>query len=685
MGDVFHAIIDAVAANRQLAYALVALLAFSESFPVFGSFVPGTTIIIAIAALVPSGAVDLWWLLAAAIVGAIVGDGFSYWLGHRYRERIVAIWPLSRYPQVIEMGRSAIERHGGKSVFVARFTPAVRAVVPLAAGILRMSPWRFYAVNVASAFAWAFSHIIPAVIAGASLAVAKAVGGRLLVLIIVLGVALWLMVVIVRLLVRRGLPRLGAAAARLWIWARGHDNWVSRELLSLLDPTHPETRGVLLLAAVLIGAAWIFAAILQDVVAGDPLTRADEAVLNFMQALRNPWGDRAMVTVSEYGDSVVTGAVIAVVALWLIGRRAWRSAAYWLGAVAFAVLFVTLLRFVLHVPESLPLVAGGDLYFPSSHAATTVTVYGFLVLLAGSELPARGRVATAVAAAILVVLQAVAQLYLGAHSLTEVGAGLAFGCAWLAGLGIVYLSHRPPPVQAGRMAAIAVLAFLVVGSFHAAANFGSDLRRYAVRPVRVEMAAAVWWRQGWERLPPRRIDLGGGLEEPLILQWAGPLEELEAELQAGGWRPPPDWTIASALAWLQPGVGSESLPVLTRLHDGRPDKLILTKPDPGDRRSRLILRIWRSNVRLSDERGERYPLWLGAVVVQQLHEVASLFTFGGTARDEYAARRILEDELAPARVVSRWTMPDSWGWNGWVVLAHTPRLELPKIAERPIP
>jgi len=326
MGSIYHHIVHAVGANQHLAYALVFFLAFSESFPFIGSIIPGTTIILAIAALVPTGAIDIWWLLGSAILGAIVGDGFSYWLGYRYHEEILAMWPFRKYPQLIMVGRAQIEKHGGKSVFIARFTPAIRAVVPIVAGILRMDPWRFYLVNVGSAFAWAVSHIIPAVVAGASLALAGEVGGRLLALIVILIVVLWLIIIIVRRIVRQGLPLLANGLFRLWHWARNHDNWVSREILSALDPTHNELKGLLGLIGLLIVSGWTLVGILREVVTGDPLLRADQAVFNFMQAVRTVWGDRVMVILTELGDAVVTISVVLAVTLWLVARQAWRAA-----------------------------------------------------------------------------------------------------------------------------------------------------------------------------------------------------------------------------------------------------------------------------------------------------------------------------------------------------------------------
>lgn len=680
MGDILHRVIDAVGANQHLAYALVFVLSFSESLPVIGSVIPGSTIIVGISVLVASGAVDIWWLLGAAILGAILGDGFSYWLGRRYHETIISLWPLNRYPQLISIGKSTIQKHGGKSVFIARFTPAIRAIVPLMAGILSMPPGRFYFVNIVSAFAWAISHIVPAVIAGASLALAGAVGGRVVALVIALFVILWLILVIVRYVVRKGLPLLGDALLRLWQWARHHDNWVSREVLSLLDPSHHEIKGLLLLIVLLVGSTWAFFGILKDVVTGDPLARADHAVLNAMLGIRTLWGDRIMVAITELGDMTVTGAIVVVVSLWLAARRAWRAVGYWLGGIAFAALFVEVFKLILHLPTPVVLYRGaGTFGLPSNHMAVTATVYGFLALLAGREFKPRARLALASGTALLVALVAFSRLYLGAHWVSGVAAGLSFALAWIAGLGIVYLSHRPRAVGASWLLSLTVVTFALAGTFNGLERFGGDLRGYAVHTAPTIMTAEEWWQGGWATLPVRRIDLAGGLEEPITLQWAGTIEALKEQLIARGWREPPEWTLKSGLAWLQPEPTLDELPVLTRLHNGRPARLILVllESNGGDHPARLILRLWRSSVEISDGPNGPYHVWLGVVAEQRLYRVGSLLSLGVAVRDENAPQEGFATALAPVRAVHRVMAPDPFGWNGWVLLGHDPAITLP--------
>jgi SNARE associated Golgi protein len=77
---------------------------------------------------VPQGILSVWPLQLSAILGAIAGDGFSYWLGHRYHEEILRRWPLNRHPELIARSEAFFHRHGAKSVFLGRFTPVVACV-----------------------------------------------------------------------------------------------------------------------------------------------------------------------------------------------------------------------------------------------------------------------------------------------------------------------------------------------------------------------------------------------------------------------------------------------------------------------------------------------------------------------------------------------------------------------------
>lgn len=165
MASFIDPLIAFVSTNAWLAYLTLFLAALLEAVPVVGSVVPGSTIILALSALVPGGELRLEWVLLAAVAGALLGDGSAFWIGHRSQREILSTWPMTRYPRVVAQSEAFFHRWGALAVFFARFVPPIRAFVPITAGALGMNPARFYIVNVAAILLWAPAHVLPGVLA----------------------------------------------------------------------------------------------------------------------------------------------------------------------------------------------------------------------------------------------------------------------------------------------------------------------------------------------------------------------------------------------------------------------------------------------------------------------------------------------------------------------------------------
>ncbi|HWF95701.1 MAG TPA: DedA family protein [Xanthobacteraceae bacterium] len=179
-------------------------LAFSEAIPIIGTVVPGSTLIVATSALAIGADISPWLLLAAATLGAILGDGASFWLGQRCHRQILQRWPLNQFPQLIARSEAFFNRYGAASVFLARFTAVVRAFVPLIAGIVQMPARQFYLANILSAIVWAPAHVFPGVVFGLLVSLAGARPEQIFILAVaamLLGVAV---VRAVRYLLKRG-------------------------------------------------------------------------------------------------------------------------------------------------------------------------------------------------------------------------------------------------------------------------------------------------------------------------------------------------------------------------------------------------------------------------------------------------------------------------------------------------
>ncbi|HHW39445.1 MAG TPA: phosphatase PAP2 family protein [Bacillales bacterium] len=532
----FADLVAFIAAYPHLAYAAILLLALSESLPAIGVFIPGTAAILAVSALVPSGVVKLWPLLGAATIGAIIGDGLSFWIGYHYHREILERWPLNRHPELIARSKEFFARHGDMSVFIARFTPGVRAFVPLIAGTLRMPARRFYAANILSALVWAPSHILPAVFVGAAFGLFGAAAKPLAILAVLAVIVIWTAIRLVQLVLRHGPPLLSRLSAWLRVQAAAGDSRWHRMVLDLLDPTRPDARVVTLVALVLAGSAWLFFGILEDIVSGDPLVRVDTAIYQALQDLRTGPGDAIMLVITELGDTVVVLAITVAVSLWLLWQRNWRSAAYWLGAVGGASALNTAIKVALHRLRPTELLYSGwsAFSFPSGHSTVNLVLYGFLAFLIGRELRAAWRLPVVLVMLSMALLIAFSRLYLGAHWFSDVVGGLAFGTAWLTILVFFYLRKETRPVGAVGLIVVAGLALGLAGGWNVSRHHGLDMQRYARKTE--AMVRDAWLSTDRQRFPARRTGLSGEIEKLMTIQRAGSLPLIKQPLFRNDWR-----------------------------------------------------------------------------------------------------------------------------------------------------
>ncbi|MGE4483400.1 phosphatase PAP2 family protein [Acidocella sp.] len=672
--NLIHSFISAIVifagGHRLLAYGLAFLLTAAEAFPVVGALVPGTAVIVGLGALVPGGALAMWPLIGVTAFGALAGDGLSYLFGRHYKQRAMGMWPLRARPGLLAAGEAFFARHGSKAVLISRFLPGVRAAIPMVAGMSGMSAVRFYAVDICSAVLFALAHIWFGMALGASLAILHAIAGRLVVLVLILVAALALVVWLTPLAIRRTIGLVARLRGPVLQWAEAGDGWARRLVSSALDPERPEALGLLVLGAALIGGLWMFFGVLQDVIAGDPLVRADAAIFHFLQSLRTPVIDQVMVAITELGDAAVVIPVLLVTLVWLAWQRAWRAAIYGFAAVAGASLFAFLMKITLQQTRPDAIFAGWNSYsFPSGHATASAALYGFLVVLICREVGVRARVAVTLAAVLLVGAIAFSRLYLGAHWLSDVTAGLAFGVAWVALLGIVYLQHARREVRAPGLATAGLAVLLVAGGLHIGTKHAVDMRRYALTlPVR-EMSLTDWRHGGWANLPVWRVDLTGDYEEPFVLQWAGSLAPLKATLLKHSWQVPVPWNLSSSAEWLLPNAKADALPVLPHLDNGRSEALVMIKTGGNvPLGQRLILRVWPSGTVLTNA-GLTQPLWIGTVVAEKVEHLTPFASLVDERNDVNGALQTLRTALPGIELENRSpTVPE---WNGEVLLGQS--------------
>ena len=129
---------------------------FAESGLFFGFFLPGDSLLITAGVLASGGTFDLPLLVAVCFVAAVTGDAVGYSFGYRVGRRLYDR-PDSRFFKRSHLiaAEEFYERHGGKTIVIARFLPFVRTFAPIVAGTARMRYRRFALYNFTGAVVWA--------------------------------------------------------------------------------------------------------------------------------------------------------------------------------------------------------------------------------------------------------------------------------------------------------------------------------------------------------------------------------------------------------------------------------------------------------------------------------------------------------------------------------------------------
>jgi undecaprenyl-diphosphatase len=597
-------------ANPNWAGMVVLVVSALESFLVVGLFVPGSVVMFGIGAMIAAGHMELVPTLAWATVGAVLGDGTSYLIGRYYHQRLRVMWPFRKYPHMIARGVDFFHKHGGKSIILARFVGPVRPLVPAVAGMLDMPASRFFVVNILSALVWAPAYILPGMLFGASLGLAAEVAGRLAALLVILLILMWLSWWLMIRIARSFQAHAQSLQTGILEWSRRHPS-LEPLAAALLDPNHPEARGMSVLTGILLIASLALLLIPQHLAAEGLFGNLDLYLFNLLQELRSPFGDRLLVITTELGSRWVLYSFTALLSLWLLWRRRWRAALHWLLTVGFVSLLTDLLKVATQVQRPPVLDTATLSYsFPSGHASVSVAVFGFLAVMIARELRSNWHWIPYSLAVFLVVAIGFSRLYLGAHWLSDVLAGWSLGLVWVALMGIAYRQHPAPAISIKTFGPLCLAALLLTAGAHSTRQLEQDLAFYrpsTAAPVLIRQAD--WLAGGWVDLPAYRDDLEGLRHHPFNVQWMGSATELQSYLERAGWRKPRIAHLAALVELFNSAASIRDFPVLPQIHQGETQDIVLVR-DSDDPARLLALRLWKTSYR---DAVHETPLWIGNV------------------------------------------------------------------------
>ena len=136
-------------------YAGLFVIIFAESGLFFGFFLPGDSLLLTAGLLALRGLLNIWILLPILFVAAVLGDNVGYWFGAKTGPRIFNRDNSLLFRRKNLLAAKAFyERHGGKTIVLARFTPFIRTFAPIVAGAAEMPYRRFFTYNLLGGLLW---------------------------------------------------------------------------------------------------------------------------------------------------------------------------------------------------------------------------------------------------------------------------------------------------------------------------------------------------------------------------------------------------------------------------------------------------------------------------------------------------------------------------------------------------
>ncbi|WP_336818409.1 DedA family protein [Cedecea sp. MMO-103] len=157
--------------TQSVAYSLIAvmLVAFFESLALVGLILPGTVMMAGLGALIGSGQVNFYYAWGAGIVGCLLGDWISFWLGQRFKGPLHRWSFMKKNKALLDKTEHALHQHSMFTILVGRFVGPTRPLVPMVAGMLDLPLAKFLLPNIIGCLLWPPLYFLPGILAGAAI------------------------------------------------------------------------------------------------------------------------------------------------------------------------------------------------------------------------------------------------------------------------------------------------------------------------------------------------------------------------------------------------------------------------------------------------------------------------------------------------------------------------------------
>ncbi len=601
-------LIEWLRTHPEWASIIVFFISFLESLAIVGSIVPGSIMMTMVGILAGTGVIGLKSCLSAAIIGAIAGDGGSYFLGYYFSDRLALLWPFSRYPNWLAYGKNYFEHHGGKSVFLGRFVGPLRSIIPVIAGMMKMGHLHFFVANTFSAIGWSLLYLGPGILVGAaSSSLSTQTATKLFLVIIAILLFLWLFGL--------GVKKIWARTGNLLrpflhsIWESMHHIQFLKTIAKILTPrneTHYAKTFTTLLLCVFFVTSSIF--LTQDMAHRIICNHLDLPIYFFLQSIRTHSFDVFFTTVLLFLNPLAILTLVITQVCHGVLNHSPRFSGYWISLLFFTTLLcLGASPFLFH--HAIGFLAASDKSFFSPvecfFLSTSIFAFFSLTTLSNPEYPPALQQTFKWLITAFIFFASISLIYLGETWFSTVLTAFMLGCSisllhWL-------FYRRIETLVSLKSFFTGLVFYIVIGALMATLNFHQTLKIYNPRPTQYMLTHDAWWNQKKSLLPiysSNRLGQPAGL---FNLQYAGAIDVFEHSLISNGWEKQSTSFIENLIARTNPT--PSKIPLTGQFYLNRKPDLVMSYGRKGAKPI-LLLHLWRSNFHLLYEYN---PIWIGNI------------------------------------------------------------------------
>ncbi len=185
--DIIHKIYSVADLIGWGGYLVLFFIIFAETGLFVGFFLPGDSLLITAGIFAGAGKLDIVWLNVILIAAAVIGDSTGYWFGERVGKKLFTKDHSKLFKKKhLLRARDFYERHGGKTIIIARFVPVVRTFAPIVAGATDMNYRKFLHYNILGGIFWVLSMTLIGFYLGSTIPDIESNIGPLVVVVVII-------------------------------------------------------------------------------------------------------------------------------------------------------------------------------------------------------------------------------------------------------------------------------------------------------------------------------------------------------------------------------------------------------------------------------------------------------------------------------------------------------------------